>query len=125
MVRVGRGAAMLKHAGGDLDALDARVVYAAAAAGDADAVDVVEEILTSTALGVSSIVMTLDPSLVIVGGGVSQAGPPMLNLLASKVSDMVPIAPRFALAGLGDQAVLTGAVNRAVEICVEEIFQLA
>lgn len=125
MVRAGRGATMLEHAGGNLDALDARVVYEAAAAGDADAVDVVEEILTSTALGISSIVTTLDPSLVIVGGGVSQAGQPMLSRLASKVSDLVPIAPRFALAGLGGQAVLTGAVHRGVEICVEEMFQLA
>lgn len=124
MVTAGRGAELVELAGGNGEALDAQVVYRAAAAGDVDAIEVIEEILTSTALGIASIVATLDPALVIVGGGVSQAGQPMLSRLETKVSDLVPITPRFALARLGGQAVLIGAVHRAIETCLEEMFQL-
>lgn len=113
LVAQGGGARLLKRAG--KDSIDAEIVFRAAAEGDKEAAEIIDELTDMTAEGIGALVTVLDPELVIIGGGVSKAGDPLLDAISEKVSRLVPHAPRFAISALGDQAVAVGALRIAME----------
>ena len=121
----GRGTDLLSLAGGDPAKVDARLIYRAAESGDSEAFSIVDQILDYTAAGVASVSSVLDPELVILGGGISQAGTWMLDLLGRKLETLTPIHPRILLTRLGDDAVLIGATRRAIDTCERELFGLS
>ena len=102
--------------------IDAKLLYSAAIGGDLDAQEVVGDIFRLTARGVAAVCTIINPTIVIIGGGIAQAGPWMLDALEREVRALVPIAPQFSLAGLGDDAALVGATRRALAACEHEIF---
>ena len=124
LVSAGGGTTLLDLAGGKVSRIDAALVYRAAEAGNEDAITIVDRILGYTAAGISSVVAILDPGLVIIGGGISQAGTWMLERLEARVRALVPLAPDLSLAGLGDDAALLGATRRAIEACEHELIDL-
>jgi glucokinase len=113
--RRGAGADLLALAGGRLDAIDARIVFAAASQNDPAAVDIVNEMADRIAHGVAAIACVLNPSVVVVGGGLSNAGPALLDPLRLRVERLVPLPPRLVLSQLGEQAVAHGALRLALE----------
>ncbi|MEW1958389.1 ROK family protein [Kineococcus sp. NPDC059986] len=54
-------------------------LFAAAAAGDPAAVRVADSWAAGVALAVRTLVLTVDPALVVLAGGVTQVGPPVLH----------------------------------------------
>lgn len=124
LVAGGGGTALVELAGGSPSRIDAALIYHAAEKGDPDAAAIVDHILTYTAAGIASVVAILDPGLVIIGGGISQAGQFMLSRLDERVRALVPLAPDLALAGLGNDAALFGATRRAIEACEHELIDL-
>ena len=58
----------------DLDKIDAKIVFDALKEGDQLAVDVVEEFGEYLAKGLADVAVVVDPSLFVIGGGVSKAG---------------------------------------------------
>jgi predicted NBD/HSP70 family sugar kinase len=119
------GARLLELAGGDPDAVDAEIVFAAAAEGDRAAAAVVEELVGRLARGIAAAVVVVDPSTVIVGGGLSRAGDTLLEPLTRKLSNLVPALPRVVLSDLGDQAVALGAVRLGVQVVENRLLGLA
>lgn len=118
----GGGRTMVNLAGGDLDAIDAEVVFAAAAGGDKAAAHVVDELLARLARGIAAVVCVLDPEAVIVGGGVSRAGEPLREPLERRLRRLVPVVPRVVLSTLGEESVALGAVRRAVQAVDARLF---
>lgn len=130
--RLGRSAAeagesvqMLELASGDPGAIDAEIVFAAAALGDEAARKVLDTVIGRLALGIASAVAILNPSTVIVGGGVSRAGARLLEPLEQRIADLVPVPPRVVLSTLGDEAVALGAVRLALQAVEERLFAVA
>ena len=130
--RLGRRAAD-RHPGSTLSALgrgkreaiDAETVFAAAAEGDAAAVEVLEELLERLARGIAAAVVVLNPATVIVGGGISRAGERLLAPLERRIHELVPVPPRIALSTLGEEAVALGAARLALQAVEERLFALA
>ncbi len=127
--RLGRRAAaaaggelLLELAGGDPEAIDAEVVFEAAACGNGTAERVVAELLERIARGIAAAVVVLNPSTVIVGGGLSRAGARLLDPLSSRVAELVPVAPRVVLSALGEEAVALGAARMALQNVEESLF---
>ena len=104
---------------------DAEAVFAAAAAGDAVATQVLEELLDRLARGIAAAVVVLDPATVIVGGGVSRAGERLRAPLEQKIHALVPVAPRVILSQLGDEAVALGGVRLALQTVEHALFDFA
>jgi predicted NBD/HSP70 family sugar kinase len=104
---------------------DAEAVFAAAAAGDAVATQVLEELLDRLARGIAAAVVVLDPATVIVGGGVSRAGEQLRAPLEQKIHALVPVAPRVILSQLGDEAVALGGVRLALQTVEHALFDFA
>jgi predicted NBD/HSP70 family sugar kinase len=129
--RLGRRAAatgesplLLELAGGDPEAIDAETVFAAASQGDRAARAILDELLERLARGIASVVAVLNPSTVIVGGGVSRAGESLLEPLGRRIRELVPVPPRVTLSNLGDESVALGAVRLALQEVEERLFDL-
>jgi|SRR5581483_6096969 len=115
------GSALARVAGGR-DAIDAEAVFAAAAAGDAAAGEVLDELVERLARGIAAAVVVLNPATVIVGGGISRAGEQLLGRLERRITELVPVPSRIALSTLGDEAVALGAVRLALQAVEERLF---
>jgi predicted NBD/HSP70 family sugar kinase len=124
-ILAGSDGTLLRLADGDAAAVDAEVVFDAAASGDAGAAAVVDEVLDRLARGIAAVVCVLDPATVIVGGGVSKAGEPLRGPLERRLRELVPLAPKVVLSALGEEAVALGAVRRAVQAVDERLFAFA
>ncbi len=120
----GEGALLLELAGGDPEAIDAEVVFAAAARGHTAAQAILEELLERLARGIAAAVVVLNPSVLIVGGGVSRAGDRLLGPLQRRIRELVPVPPQVLLSTLGDEAVALGAVRLALQEVDSRLFDL-
>lgn len=106
--------AVLDLAGGDRDAIQGEHVTAAALAGDADASAVVGQFAWWVAQGVANLVNILDSEVVVIGGGLAEAGDLLLDpvrrafagvIMGADHRDQVPIVA----AELGERAGAWGA----------------
>ncbi len=116
------GALLLELAGGDPVAIDAQVVFDAARRGDPAAAEIVETLTLRLARGVAAVSAVLNPTSVIIGGGVSRAGAALVEPLERHLKELVPVPPDLVLSSLGDEAVALGGVRRAVQSVDERLF---
>jgi predicted NBD/HSP70 family sugar kinase len=124
-VEAGESQALLDLAGGDPEAIDAETVFAAAEGGDEAAQRILDEVLQRLARGIASAVTILNPSTVIIGGGISRAGARLLEPLEPRIAALVPVPPRVVLSSLGDEAVALGAARLALREVEERLFDIA
>jgi glucokinase len=105
---------LMTEMAGSLDAIDARIVYAAAEQGDEIAKQILTETCQMLGIAISNMIALLHPERVIVGGGVSLMGPLFWNPLRSEVATRA--MPSFissvevVRAELGEDVVLIGAL---------------
>ncbi len=95
----------------------AEAVVAAARAGDAGAISVLRCTADYLALGIASLIAVFDPEMIVLGGGLMQAGDLMLDHIRSQaLSWTQPITAtrtRIELTALGPDAGLLGAARLA------------
>ncbi|MGH9184559.1 MAG: ROK family protein [Acidimicrobiales bacterium] len=117
----GQGAALVALAGGDPEAVRGEHVTAAASNGDPEALDVFRRFAWWVALGIANLVNLLDPEVVVVGGGLVEAGDMLLDPVRTAYRDLVmagdrrpavPIVP----AELGERAGAIGAALLAANV---------
>ena len=98
---------------GDLTRVTAETVVDAARRGDALARGVLDETVTYLAMGIANIVSILNPEIVVLGGGLMQAGDLLLDPIAAELKKWAqPLAAeevRLVLSALGEDAGLFGA----------------
>uniref|UniRef100_A0A7C4CEW9 ROK family protein n=1 Tax=candidate division WOR-3 bacterium TaxID=2052148 RepID=A0A7C4CEW9_UNCW3 len=100
-----------------LAAVTPREIGIAARAGDRLALEVVEETAGYLSIGISNLVALFDPELVIIGGGVSRIGRPLLRAVRRQVMARIPLfsGRRFevVLSKLGTNSGILGASRLA------------
>jgi predicted NBD/HSP70 family sugar kinase len=101
---------------------DVPSIFAAARAGVAPARAVVEEEARRIALHIVPLAAVADVALVVLGGGLSAGGDLLLTPVRSLLADWLPYPPRVELSGLGDAAVLTGALSVGVRAALDSVF---
>lgn len=117
------GALLLDLAGGEPEAIDAKIVFEAARRGSQAADHVVQTIVKRIARAIASVACVLNPSTVLIGGGISGAGDALLRPLEQEVARLIPYRPRLVLSVLGDQAVAWGALRLATNAVENELFR--
>jgi len=114
------GAGLLERAGGVVEAIDGPMVSAAAAEGDAAALSICTEMGRWLGRGLGNLAAVLDPSLFVIGGGVSAAGELLIRPAREEFEHTLtgrgfrPVAGVVA-AALGPEAGLIGAADLARE----------
>ncbi|HUY64874.1 MAG TPA: ROK family protein [Acidimicrobiales bacterium] len=116
--QAGRLQRVVQLAGGDPESVRGEHVSTAAAAGDAEAVAVLDELAWWIALGLANVVLVLDPEVIVIGGGLVDAMGPLLGPVRVQVGAMVdPDGHRPSLrivpAALGERAGAVGAALAA------------
>jgi predicted NBD/HSP70 family sugar kinase len=95
---------------------DARAVFELAAGGDAVAARVIAETvadLADLAVGVATL---LDPDVIVIGGGLADAGPALFRPVEARLRAALPYPPRLVPSALEDAAVLHGAISLGLAI---------
>ncbi len=85
----GRARRLVELAGGEPEAVRGEHVTAAAAEGDADALAVLEQFAWWVAVGVANLVNVLDSEVVVIGGGLAEAGDLLLDPVRAAYAELV------------------------------------
>jgi glucokinase len=109
---------LVDRAGGDVDAITGPLITEAASDGDAFAIELLEVLGRWLGEGIASLTAVLDPAVVVIGGGVSDAGDLLLDPIRAHFrSNLTGRNYRPALeirqATLGNKAGLIGAADLA------------
>ena len=110
----GRLDGVVELAGGDAEAVRGEHVTAAARSGDSEAIEVMDDFGWWVALGIANLVNILDPEMVVIGGGLVEAGELLLKPVRAAYQELVMSAdhrPPVAIvpAQLGEHAGAIGA----------------
>jgi glucokinase len=116
---LGRQTSLADRVNYDWHLLTPKDIAEAAGEGDALALEVFEETGYYIGLGIASMVNLLNPELVVVGGGVSQAGdlimgPIVRSSKANAINTLIATCP-IVLAELGDDAGIYGGASLALD----------
>ncbi|MFE9459533.1 ROK family protein [Streptomyces californicus] len=102
----------------------AELVFSAARSGDPAARWAVEQFAHDLAEGIAALVLSVDPDLVVLGGGVSRSADVLMEPLRRHLDPLCLEPPRLTISGLGDQAVVTGAVRHALDHVDTRLYDL-
>lgn len=91
-------------------------VFAAARAGDAGAVAAVEAYTKDLALGMATLILAVDPELVVLGGGLSRSADMLLEPLRRELTTLVLHLPQLRTSALGDEGPALGAVRHSLDL---------
>lgn len=90
-------------------------VFVAARAGDHGARKAVEKYVKDLAIGASALVLTLDPQLVVIGGGFSRSADVMVEPLRRELERWCLRTPEIRVSAFADEGVALGAVRLALD----------
>lgn len=119
-LRAGQDTLVARLADGDPEAVTGRLVIQAAAQGDPVALDIMEETASYLAMGVLMIFAAYDPQLLVLAGGLAQAGDILVNPLRKALAEQATghlwdWEDKLTLTALGDKAGALGAVALALQ----------
>jgi predicted NBD/HSP70 family sugar kinase len=95
---------------------EARSVFELAGSGDPVASRVVVDTVSDLGDLVINVAALLDPEIIVVGGGLAEAGPALFGPLERRLRDALPYSPRLVPSALEDAAVLHGAISLALAL---------
>jgi predicted NBD/HSP70 family sugar kinase len=98
-------------------------IFGAARAGDALALEVVEEEARRIALHIAPVAAVIDVELVVIGGGIGVNGDLLLVPIRSRLAELLPYPPRVEVSSLGDAAVLNGALAVGRAAALDSVFE--
>ncbi|GAB2661691.1 ROK family protein [Kribbella swartbergensis] len=94
---------------------DVEPVFLAARDGERGAVRAVRGYVRDIAVGASALVLTLDPELVVIGGGFSRSADVLVEPLRRELDRWCLRTPEIRVSEFGDEGVALGAVRLALE----------
>ncbi len=100
------------HAG---KGVEAEQVFAAAAAGDAVALKILDRLADRMARVIGAVATIVNPELVVIGGAVANSAGVLLEPIAQRLKEFTATPPRVAISPLGDSIVTVGAVRCALD----------
>ncbi|MFJ5223232.1 ROK family protein [Streptomyces sp. NPDC088400] len=90
-------------------------VFRAAREGDRKALTAVRRYVRDLSVGTSALVLTLDPELVVIGGGFSRSADLIVEPLRRELDRWCLRTPEVRVSGFGDEGVALGALRLALD----------
>jgi predicted NBD/HSP70 family sugar kinase len=100
--------------------VSARSVFEAAAGGDARAAAVVAEEARLVAAAICCVITVVDPSLIVLGGGIGQA-PGFAKAVTSALTAMAPVLPEVKVSALGTDVVVDGCLAEGASLAWNQL----
>src|SRR6201996_42797 len=100
----------------------ARGVFEAAAAGDTRAAAVVAEEARLVASAICCVISVVDPSLIVLGGGIGQA-PGFAEAVTAALEEIAPVLPEVKVSALGTDVVVDGCLAEAVAMAWTQLIE--
>ena len=97
------------------DGAEPEHVFAAAAAGDAVAKEILDRLADRMARTIGAVATIINPELVVIGGAVANSAGALLESIDDRLKEFTATAPRVAVSPLGDSIVTVGAVRCALD----------
>lgn len=117
-----RPESMIIESAGSFDKINAQIIIDCAKQNDPVATDIFQQYVHYLSMAVANVINLLDPDIIVLGGGVSNAGSYLLNAVQSSVTDFVvnksSAIPKIAIASLGSEAGIIGAAMLGRKISV-------
>ncbi|MDQ0256089.1 glucokinase-like ROK family protein [Evansella vedderi] len=114
-VSLGRKTLLTDKANGDYRKIDGPIIYQCALAGDPLSIEMLEKTGRYIGIGIVNVIHLFNPSLVIIGGGVSKAGDfilePLKEIVQSRALTSKAKESKIILSALGEEGSLIGAVT--------------
>ncbi|RKE23439.1 ROK family transcriptional regulator [Streptomyces sp. TLI_171] len=104
------------------EAADSAKLFADAQAGDSEAAGKVDRFARTVAQGIAAMVLTVNPDLVIIGGGLARAGEVMVGPIRAHLDQLCLDAPQVDASALGIEAVALGAARMALDHLNDALF---
>ncbi|MEV1003797.1 ROK family protein [Nonomuraea sp. NPDC050202] len=95
---------------------------AAARNGDPVALEAVGRYIDDLVVGTAAMVLLLDPEVVVLGGGFSRSADVLLGPLRDRLERRCMRMPEVRASTLGDECVVTGAIDYAVDHLDDQLF---
>jgi predicted NBD/HSP70 family sugar kinase len=102
--------------GGTAPVASARDVFAADAVGDAAAAAGIDRFAARLAWAMATVIAVVDPEIVVFGGGISGSWRRLERPVVDGVRGILPGTPPIVASTLGQEAVVTGAVEAAMDL---------
>jgi predicted NBD/HSP70 family sugar kinase len=100
-------------------------VFARAREGDGAALAATQRYVRALSSGIAALVLTFDPELVVLGGGISRSADLVLGQLVSELERVCVRMPRVVASPLDSEWVALGAVRVALDAVQQRYFQPA
>jgi predicted NBD/HSP70 family sugar kinase len=100
--------------------VSARSVFEAAAGGDARAAAVVAEEARLVAAAICCVITVVDPSLIVLGGGIGQA-PGFAAAVTAALTAMAPVLPEVKVSALGTDVVVDGCLAEGTSLAWNQL----
>jgi predicted NBD/HSP70 family sugar kinase len=97
-------------------------VFAAAREGDKPAQTAVRRYTRDLAVGTAALVLTLDPQVVVIGGGFSRSADLISDVLRRELERLCLRVPEIRASTLGDESVALGALRLALDEVDDRLF---
>jgi len=109
---------VLKEAGGDPSKITTEMVFNAAKENDEFALDLLKRAGERLGVRIAFLVNLLNPGVVVIGGGIEQAGPPLLDTIKNMIKtcsfEEMAEAVKVIPARLGEDAVALGSASLVI-----------
>jgi len=113
-----RDSKILKEAGGDPSKITTEMVFNAAKENDEFALDLLKRAGERLGVRIAFLVNLLNPGVVVIGGGIEQAGPPLLDTIKKMIKtcsfEEMAEAVKVIPARLGEDAVALGSASLVI-----------
>ena len=100
--------------------VSARTVFEAASSGDSRAAAVVAEEARLVAAAICCVITVVDPSLIVLGGGIGQA-PGFADAVTSALTAMAPVLPEVKVSALGTEVVVDGCLAEGASLAWNQL----
>ncbi|MFE2728105.1 ROK family transcriptional regulator [Kitasatospora sp. NPDC059327] len=104
---------------------DAEELFTAVQKGDPRAMAALERFADDLAQGIAAVILSVDPELVVLGGGISQAGHLLLDPLRRRLLRQCLFPVELVASTLGDRSVALGAVRLALDLVERQLFEVS
>ncbi len=101
--------------------LRAEDVFLAARDGESWAKTIVSETIDYLSLAVAAMSITIDPEIIVLGGGVSNSADILIPGILHRLEGVVPVLPKLVPSKLGYRAAVMGAIMLVLDLTTEHI----